>query len=318
MSIVVMVLLILVVPAIGLMLLRDALQREQNQRGLARLRANNDTLVLRTAILDESLESRWYEPGEDEAAWAADRFTVMATHTIEDGEVLVGRGFLVPVDLYAPRTVALYNPAVLPEGLKGITWSIPMDTIVIRGDSLVVEHDLSKVASVYDTARLTFKGLLAGGRRAAIVDALGVNKEACEQAPAADGGAAARSAERDGGEAPVPPWPSRGAPLKRMAVRASAVAGLVLLAFLLVVFTFLFAYVNALLLIFLCAAPFTIVVAILVQLLTGIPADELSYRWERLPGWLQGVYATAIAVLAMLMVSFAAYVISALRDLGKK
>jgi len=149
---------VLIVAGVTFVWLIGKRQRKKDQRFLDRLRVNGRTLKLRTTILEERVS-------------LDDQSTVLRQLTIEDGELLVGQGFMLLVHLMA----AIHNPSILPAGAKGITWSIPLDNCEIRGDSLIAVCTLPDDEDSF--TRLRFEGLFADDRSEAVMDALGLNQD---------------------------------------------------------------------------------------------------------------------------------------------
>lgn len=148
-----LILLVLLVGGLAYAYVGHKRQRSRDLRLLDRIRADAGTIALQATILEEGVSQE-------------DRSTVLRTRTIDDGELLLGKGYLLPVYLMA----AIHNPAVLPSGVKEITWSIPIDEWEAKGDSLTVTCTLPHDERTF--TRLTFAGLLAEGRREAVMSVL--------------------------------------------------------------------------------------------------------------------------------------------------
>jgi hypothetical protein len=95
---------------------------------------------------------------------------ILRTRKIDGGELLVGQGFLL-----APYLMAvLRGPAASPTDVKIIKWSIPIDGWKTNGDSPILLCTLPTDEGSF--TRLTFAGLLADGRREAILGGRGFNR----------------------------------------------------------------------------------------------------------------------------------------------
>jgi hypothetical protein len=156
-GLVLLILIALIAAGIVFVFITYKRRQRKEQRFLDQLRANEDILALRTTIVEERISD--------------DDFKVLHKRVIEGGELLIGRGFLVPVYLGA----AIHSTAILPGGVSGMVWSIPLDKCEPRGDSLIVECTTPGDEDSF--TRLTCEGILAGGNHETVLGALGISQK---------------------------------------------------------------------------------------------------------------------------------------------
>jgi len=131
-------------------------QKRSDNRFVDRLRAHADTIILKNVrLVRESIgTARHYHSSTQQ----------------ECPEVLVGSVFVMLPTTGTPA--ALYNAALSPKGVSGITWSIPIrHSKVLDENSLQIECRLPSDENSF--SRITFEGILSDSNRDEILRRLG-------------------------------------------------------------------------------------------------------------------------------------------------
>jgi hypothetical protein len=132
-------------------------QKRGDNRFVDRLRGQADTIILKNIRLVHERIGK----GHHDYHYSTQQ---------ECRELLVGSAFLM---LPGGTPTALYNVALSPKGVSGITWSIPIEhPKVLDQDSIQIECCLPN--DDYGFSRITFEGILSDSNRAEILRRLGL------------------------------------------------------------------------------------------------------------------------------------------------